>query len=103
VWWVQNGFISIKWKTNQQKKSSNKIKEIKDRVVVTEADVDRNWEQIRRAINSVATMILGKKTSKTKPWFNRICEEVIERIKAETSNWLNDTNNQTLFNRYKTR
>jgi len=26
--------------------------------------VDRNWQQIRSAINSVATTILGKKTSK---------------------------------------
>ncbi|CAI6344151.1 unnamed protein product [Macrosiphum euphorbiae] len=43
------------------------------------------------------------KTSKTKHRFNRICEEAIERRRAAISNLLNDTNSETLFNRYKTR
>jgi len=86
------------------KKFSNKIKEILQREeVVADADVNyRNWEQIRRAINSVVTTILGKKTSKTKLWFNRICEEAIERRRVARKNWLIDTNNEPLFGRYKT-
>lgn len=53
---------------------------------------DRKWKQIEKAINSVATTILGRKISKTKPWFNRICKEAIERRKGTRKNWLNDTN-----------
>lgn len=83
---------------------SNKIKEIlQGREVVADTNVNRNWEQIRRAINSVGTTILGKKNLKTKPWFNRICEEAIERRRVARRNWLNDTNEGILFGRYKTR
>lgn len=60
----------------------NKIKEIlQGEEAVADADVDRNWEQIGKVINSVATTISGRKISKTKfgSWFNRICEEDIER------------------------
>lgn len=32
-----------------------------------------------------------------------MCEEAIERRRAARSNWLNDKNNETLFNKYKTR
>jgi hypothetical protein len=83
---------------------SNKIKKIlQEKEVVADADVDRNWEQIRSAINNVMATILGKKNLKTKPWFNRVCEEAIERRVARM-NWLNDTNNDThYFGRYKTR
>lgn len=58
---------------------SHKIKDIlQGEEVVADADVDRNWRQIRKDINSVATTILRKKISKTKPWFNRICEETLK-------------------------
>lgn len=73
---------------------SNKIKEtLQEREVVADADVDENWEQIRSTINNVAATILGKKNLKTKPWFNRVCEEAVERRKVARMNWLNDTNN----------
>ncbi|KAF0746641.1 Uncharacterized protein FWK35_00020160 [Aphis craccivora] len=52
---------------------------------------------------SVEITKLGKKTSKTKPWFNRISEKTIKRRRVARSNWVNDTNNEPLFNRYKTR
>lgn len=83
---------------------SNKIKEIlREREAVADVDVNRNWEQIRSAINNVATTILGKKNLKYKPWLNRVCEEAIERRKVVRMNWLIDTNNVTHFGRYKTR
>jgi len=83
---------------------SNKVKEIlQEKETVAEADVDRHWEQIRSAINNAATTILGKKNLKTKPWFNRVCEEAIESRKVARMNWLNDPNNVTHFDRYKIR
>lgn len=83
---------------------SNIIKAIvQGKEVVADEDVYRDWEKIRRAINSIVITILRKKNSKTTHWFNRNCEEAIEIKKVARRNWLNDTNNETLFDRYKTR
>lgn len=65
--------------------------------------INEELKRIRRAVNSVVITILGKKTSKTKPWFSRICKEAIKRRRVARRNWLNYTNNETLFNRYITR
>jgi hypothetical protein len=38
-----------------------------------------------------------------KPWFNKICEEAIQRRKIAKNNWINDTDNKEKLTQYKTR
>jgi len=44
-----------------------------------------------------------KKVSKTKPMFNTICEEAVQRRKLARQEWLIDTNNEVTLRRFKTR
>lgn len=60
----------------------------------------RGMGKNKKVINSVATIVLGKKH--LKKWFNRVCEEASERRKVARRNWLNYTNNGILFGKFKT-
>lgn len=44
-------------------------------------NVDKTWEHVKDSIKEASTKVLGKKVSKTKPWFNTICEEAVQRRK----------------------
>lgn len=61
---IQDDLILTLWKTDHYAK--NMVTKFSRYVfqrneVVVDEDVDGNWEQIRKAINNVATMVLGKK------------------------------------------
>jgi len=45
---------------------------------------------------------LGKKLSKTKPWFNTICEEAVQRRKLARQEWLIDTNKKVTLRSFGT-
>ncbi|KAL4148126.1 hypothetical protein QTP88_002420 [Uroleucon formosanum] len=59
--------------------------------------------QVKESINEASTKVLGKKVSKTKPWFNMICEEAVQRRKLARQEWLIDTNNEVTLRRFRTR
>lgn len=63
--------------------------------------IDRNvngaWKQIREAISNVLQNTLGTKKLKFKPWFIRICEEIMQRKMLTKQKWLNDTSSDELF------
>ncbi|KAL4142505.1 hypothetical protein QTP88_004951 [Uroleucon formosanum] len=50
-----------------------------------------------------ATKVLGKKVPKAKPWFNRICEEAVQRRKLARQEWLIDTSDEVTLRRFRTR
>lgn len=68
---------------------------------MVDGNVNEGWEQIRDVISNVANKSLGTKKLKPKPWFNRICEEALQRRKVARQKCLNDTSNEELFKRYK--
>jgi len=47
--------------------------------------------------------VLGKKVPKAKPWFNRICEEAVQRRKLARQEWLIDTSEEVTLRRFRTR
>lgn len=49
--------------------------------IVTEGSVDKIQEHIKESICEAATKVLGKTTLKAKQWFNKICEEAVQRRK----------------------
>ncbi|CAI6347758.1 unnamed protein product [Macrosiphum euphorbiae] len=82
----------------------NSIKDtLQSKQRIFEGNIDEGWEEIRDALSNVANKTLGTKKLKPKPWFNRICEEALQRRKVARQHWLNDTRNEELFARYKTR
>jgi len=54
---------------------------IKNKQLDVKNNVDKIWELVKESITEAATKVLGKKVPKTKPWFNRICEEAVQRRK----------------------
>jgi len=46
--------------------------------------------------------VLEKKVSKTKPWFNTICEEAVQRRKLARQEWLTHTGNEETLRRFRT-
>ncbi|CAI6355867.1 unnamed protein product [Macrosiphum euphorbiae] len=66
-------------------------------------NVDKTWEHVKESINEASTKVLGKKVSKTKPWFNTICEEAVQRRKLARQELLIDTNNEVTLRRFRTR
>ncbi|CAI6370121.1 unnamed protein product [Macrosiphum euphorbiae] len=82
----------------------NSIKDtLQSKQRIFEGNIDEGREEIRDALSNVANKTLGTKKLKPKPWFNRICEEALQRRKVARQHWLNDTRNEELFARYKTR
>jgi len=60
----------------------NSIKYVsQSKQIAADGVIDRGLEQIKETLNNVATRTLGRKKSKSKPWFNWICEETIRRRK----------------------
>jgi len=47
--------------------------------------------------------VLGKKVPKAKPWFNRICEEAVQRRKLARQEWLIDTSDEVTLRRFRIR
>jgi len=46
---------------------------------MVDGNVDEDWEQIRDVISNVTNKTLGTKNQKSRPWFNVICEEALQR------------------------
>jgi len=52
---------------------------IKNKQLDVKENVDKTWELVKESITEAAMKVLGKKVPKSKPWFNRICEEAVQR------------------------
>jgi len=75
-------------------KNNRKVKEFQENIqkMVREVNsnpetVDEQWKIIKR------TLVFGKAHRTNKPWFNGICQEVLDRRKIARERWLNDVNN----------
>jgi len=60
---------------------------IKNKQLDVEENVDKTWELVKESITEAATKVLGKKVPRVKPWFNRICEETVQRRKLARQEW----------------
>ena len=66
-------------------------------------DVEIIWSGIKRVIQKATAKTVGKQRRIKKPWFNQICEDALQRRKQAREDWLNDTQNEEKYTRYKMR
>lgn len=62
--------------------------------IINTSDVNKTWNQIKDTVRQSEKMILGIKKNGKKPWFNKACEDSVQRRKVIRKYWLKDINNE---------
>jgi len=81
----------------------SEIKRNQQNLNTSNDDVDIIWSGIKNAIQEAATKTVGMQRRIKRPWFNQICEDALQRRKLAREEWLNDTQNEEKYTRYKMR
>jgi len=54
------------------------------------------WIKIRNARQQTAKITIGIKKKRKKPWFNKICEDAVQRRMIAREEWLKDNYNEEM-------
>lgn len=53
--------------------------------------IEERWKNLKSVIQDTAEETVDRERRVKKPWFNKICEEIIQRRNIAMNNWLNNT------------